>query len=237
MKTSTFLIISVIAIFMISLTAYNFTLKASYLKGDYKNPFYGLSFTPLNQTTSLRVNSANNFQIQIIRGKKDGIYFSERAKGHYLYKVENNVLTLDLTPESRKNGFMIYNDDIIIIASKLDTMLLRPNYDSNEFNPYDLTGRVEIRGFTQKSMQLDLGTGSIVSLDSLEIGSLKALIGSTSDKPSELNLQSGKYDAAVFDIPGKGAIKLLNSDIVKTEYRLSKEATVTLNGKALKSFK
>ncbi|MGA9652147.1 hypothetical protein, partial [Pedobacter sp.] len=105
---------------------------------------------------------------------------------------------------------MIYNDDIIIILSKLDTMLLRPNYESNDLNPYNLTGAMEIKGFTQKSMQLDLGTGSMVSLDSLKIGNLNALIGSASDKPSELNLQSGKYDAAVFDIPGKGTIKLIN---------------------------
>jgi hypothetical protein len=54
---------------MISLTAYNFTLRASYLNGDYKNPYYGLAFNPVKKISNLHVGSATIFNSALFRGK------------------------------------------------------------------------------------------------------------------------------------------------------------------------
>ena len=237
MKTSTILIISVIIIFLISLTAYNITLRASYLNGDYKNPFYGLKCTPLNPVKDLKIESSNSFQIRVIKGEKNAIYFSERADGHYIYRLDKELLSIDLSPESKKKNFTIYSDDIIVVLSKLESLTLKPDYSSKDGNTNNLSGRIDINGFNQDAMYLNLGTGSIVSLDSLGIEKLTALVGTAGDKPAELSLKAGKYQSARFEILGKGMLELLDADIVRTEYHLSNSASVKLNGQALKDIK
>jgi hypothetical protein len=237
MKTSTILLISAIVIIMISLTAYNFTLRASYLNGDYKNPYYGLAFNPVKKISNLHVGSANNFQLRIIQGEKQGLYVSERANGRFTYKLIKDKMLIDLTEDAKKDDFMIYEDDLILVLSKLDTLDLAPYYKTKEEQGRYLSGRINIKGFIQEEMVLNIGPGSIVSMDSLKVGKLKAVIGNEGDGRSELSVHQGIYQSAVFEIPGAGSLELLNPEITKSEYSLSKNASVTLNGKALKNMR
>ena len=234
MKTSTILLVCAVVIIVTSLTAYNFTLRASFLSGDYKNPYYGLSFNPVKQISSVRLSSSNNFQLQVVQGKKEGLYFSDRVKGRFVFSTVGNRILIDLTEESKKSGFTVYGDDMILVLSRMDSLILKPYFKVGDEQQRHLSGSINVKGFAQPSMTLDLGTGSAVSMDSLKIENLRALIGNNGDGPSELALYQGVYGAAIFDIPGKGTLQLLNPEITKSEYRLSKTASVTLNGRALK---
>lgn len=237
MKTSTFLLIAVVFTFVIALTVYNFTLRASYLKGDYKNPFYGLMYTEIPTASKVKIESSNGFQLRIIKGQKDGIYFSERAKGHFTFTVKQNSLQLGLTEESKSKGFIIYSDDLILVRSALNELQLSPYYNS-ENNSHDYpTGRVNISGFVQPAMHIETGTGSIVSLDSLQIGELTVRIGHEEGGKGGLTIEQGKYKSAQFNVLGKSSLQLFNPEIIKTSYNLSKAASVTLNGKALNDIK
>lgn len=237
MKTSTMLLIASVAIILISLTAYNFTLRASYLNGDYKNPYYGLTFNPLREINGLHLASANSFQLRIIQGKKQGMYVSERVKGRFTYQIVDGKIRMDLTKNSRDGGFNIYEDDLILVLSRLDTLELEPYYKTKEGQDRYLSGRISIKGFNQEGMFLNLGTGSMVSMDSLKIGKLRALVGNEGAGLSKLSIREGVYQSVFFDVPGAGSLELLNPEITKSVYSLSKNASVTLNGKALKNIR
>lgn len=236
MKNSTIMIISAIAIILISLTAYNFNLRASYRNGDYKNPFYGLDYNAIGNTSKVELNCSNNIQCQIRQGKKNGIYLSERAKGKVCWSIENGILKINLTDAAKKSDFMVYNDDMIIVLPSLEHFGAKPYFSSEAAEQVGrLYGKVTISGFKQDLMAVDLGAFSSVVLDSLYVGKLSASIGLKGKKHSRLSLNSGTFGTAVFGIPGGGSLELFDPQITKTEYHISRQATVILNGKPLQA--
>eukprot|EP01012_Entosiphon_sulcatum_P046261 TRINITY_DN62076_c0_g1_i1.p1 TRINITY_DN62076_c0_g1~~TRINITY_DN62076_c0_g1_i1.p1 ORF type:complete len:256 (+),score=4.28 TRINITY_DN62076_c0_g1_i1:38-805(+) len=236
MKNSTIMIISAIAIILISLTAYNFNLRASYRNGDYKNPFYGLYYNPIRNVSKIELNCSNNIQCQIRQGKKNGVYLSERAKDKVCWSIENGILKVGLTDVARKSDFMVYNDDMIIVLPGLEQFEAKPHFSSEALQQAGRSyGKAIISGFIQDSMLVNIGVSSSAVLDSLRVGKLNVSIGQNGKSHSHLSLNSGTFGTAVFKIPGSGSLELLDPQITKTEYHISREATVSLNGKPLQA--
>jgi len=235
MKNSNIMIISAIAIILISLTVYNFTLKASYRNGDYKNPFYGLSYNQIKKVSKIELDCSNKITCYIRQGKNSGIYLSARAKDKVIWSVEQGSLKIDLSDEAKRVDFMVYNDDLVIVLNNLERISTKPYFRTGEkWEHARLSGQIGISGFRQDSMDVDLGISSSAVLDSISVGSLHALIGVHGKGVSSLQLHSGTFGKAVFKIPGSGKLELLDPKITKSEYHLSNEATVTLNGKSLR---
>lgn len=229
------MIISAIAIILISLTVYNFTLKASYRNGDYKNPFYGLSYNPIKNVSQIELNSSNKIACDIRQGKKSGIYLSTRAKDKVIWSVEKEGLKIDLTDEAKRADFVVYDDDLVIVLNNLERISAKPYFRTGEkWEQGRLFGHIGISGFRQDSIDVDLGISSSAVLDSISVGNLNASIGAHGKGVSSLQLHSGTFGKAVFKIPGSGKLELLDPKITKSEYHLSNEATVSLNGKSLR---
>ncbi|CAH0264608.1 MULTISPECIES: hypothetical protein [unclassified Pedobacter] len=238
MKNSNIMIISAIAIILISLTVYNFTLRASYRNGDYKNPFYGLNYNPVNSVSQIELNSSNKIACYIRQGKKSGIYLSDRAKDKVIWSVGQDGLKIDLTDEAKRADFVVYDDDLVIVLNNLVRISTKPYFRTGEkWEQGRLFGHIGISGFREDSMDIDLGASSSAVLDSISVGRLNASIGEQGKGVSSLQLHAGIFDKAVFKIPGAGKLELLDPQITKSEYHLSNAATVSLNGKSLQIIK
>nr|WP_068890904.1 hypothetical protein [Pedobacter panaciterrae] len=239
MKTSTMFILAAVVATFIGLTAYNFSLKASFLKGDYKNPFNGLAFTSVKDVNEIDLQSANRITIRIQQGKTAGLWLRSRLKGNLVWTKNGNALKIDLTKEAKDNGFQIWDNELILVMPNAVKLTSRAYIkDKEEEKRARISGNINISGFEQDGMQLDLGKYTSAFLDKLKVGKLNALIGNKDKGDASLVLSSAnQISTATFEIPGSGSLDLMDPNITKTHYTISDQATVSLNGKALQAIK
>jgi hypothetical protein len=236
MKTSTTLIIVAAGIMLASLILYNYSLKASYNNGDYKNRYYGLKFAPLKNLNEIHVESANKMAVQIEQGAKEGIWIKEKIADKLKWTVTGGVLNINFTDNAKKDEDRIYGQNIIIVSKKIDRVITHSYFTSveEEKNGYT-SGSIGVNGFRQDNMDLILDNSTLLDLSKTTLNTLNAKIGLKSTGSATLNITSdNNINTAVFSIPGAGTLTLMNPTIVKTSYQLSDEATVTLNGSPLK---
>jgi hypothetical protein len=234
MRTSTILIITAVIITLICLAAYNFNLKASYIRGDYKNPFYGLEYNAIKNVNSLEMESANKISIIVEQGKTQGLWINERIKDKLVWSVEGGILKIDLTKEAKESDFQVNGKELVLTTPNIYKVVAHP-YIAKE-NPGDRNymGYIGISGFDQDSLTLDLGSAMYANLEKMQLSALSAVIGDQKNGNTNLVLSStNEIKSAIFNIPGESKLDLQNPSIIKTNYILSAKATVSLNGKAL----
>jgi hypothetical protein len=236
MKTSTTLIIAAAGIMLAGLILYNFSLKASFDNGDYKNRYYGLKFTPLTNLNEIHVESANKIAVQIEKGSKEGIWIKEKTSDKLKWAVTGGVLNINLTDKAKKDGDRIYQQDIIIVAKQIDKVITHPYFaNAEEEKSAYISGSIGVKGFHQDQMDLILDNSTMLDLSKTTLNTLNAKIGLKPVGSATLNITTdNNIKTAVFSIPGAGNLSLLNPTIIKTNYQLSDKATVTLNGSPLK---
>lgn len=239
MKTSTMFIIAAVVATFIGLTAYNFSLKASFLKGDYKNPYYGLTFNAVKDVNEVELQSANRMTIRIEKGKTPGLWLRDRLKGNLVWTKNGNTIKIDLTKTAKDDGFQIWDNELILIMPSTVKLTSRAYHkDKEEEKRPNSSGRINISGFQQDAMELDLGKYTNAFLDKLKVGKLNAMIGNKDKGNASLVITSAnQIGTAAFDIPGEGSLDLMDPNITKTQYSISDKATVSLNGKALQAIK
>jgi len=234
MRTSTILIITAVIITLICLAAYNFNLKASFLSGDYKNPFYGLEYNTVKNINTLHVESANKIAIAVQPGKTEGLWVRDRVKGKLVWTKEGNALKIDLTKEAKESDFQVNSGEIILITPNIYKVVAHPYIEKENHGGRNYQGYIGISGFSQDSLALDLGSAMYVNLDKMQLLTLNAVIGDQKNGNTNLVLSSAnEIRSAIFNIPGESKLDLQSPSIVKTSYILSNKATVSLNGKAL----
>lgn len=241
MKSSNMMIILGLIITIGILTAYNFSLKASYQQGTYKNPFKGMEFNAMAKLDELDVEASNKIGMRIESGSAEGLWIREEVKALLNVKREGNKLTVDLTDEAKQNGFRISANDVILITNSLKV------FSANTyFTPEQVKNRTfyiglaqEIKGLQVAQLDVRLGGYAAVSIDKTKLGTLKAKIGDgQSDGPARLSLENGnEIQEAELDVLGNSELNLKDPKIVKTNYHLAEKATVTLNGRALQQFR
>ncbi|WP_157262515.1 hypothetical protein [Pedobacter sp. PACM 27299] len=239
MKTSNMLIIAAIIVTLGMLTTYNFSLKAAYQAGEYKNRFHESEFTEIKNIETLKVTAANLMAIVVEPGQKEGIWIRNRIKDRLVLKQEGNDLTIGLTDEARKTSRSIGEDDIVLVVNNLTKLNTKAFFlDKTEVTDGKrYGGGVNLKGIKAGSLELEIGSGTAVSMNKVVLNTLKAMVGLGGDL-AVLDLDSAnQIEFADFEIPGASRLVLNNPKIVKTRYNLSDVATVTLNGAALQVIK
>jgi len=238
MKTSAILIISAVVITLIALTAYNFTLRASYLKGNYKNPFYGMEFTPIKDLNSITIGSANRVSIVIEHGVKEGIWLTGDASQMVSWSHQNHDLQIDLTRKSKEEHDWISGRSIIIVTNHLAKVTTKAYYKSREDENSYTIGETEITGYKEGSLQLLMDRSTTIYMDKNQLQSVNAIVGDAQHGGSRLNLsKDNTIGSADFTVAGDSEIHLTGPNITKTNYNLSDKASVLLNGKALQAIR
>ncbi|PTS95501.1 hypothetical protein DBR11_21205 [Pedobacter sp. HMWF019] len=236
MRTSTILIITAVIITLICLAAYNFNLKASYLRGDYKNPFYGLEYNAVKNINALEIESANKISIRVEQGKTEGLWIRDRIKDKLVWSKVGGVLKIDLTKEAKESDFHVNGQELILITPNMYKIVAHPYIIKTNQDGWNYEGYIGIAGFHQDSLTLDLGSAIYASLDQMQLSTLNAVVGDQKNGNTNLVLSNtNEIKSAVFNIPGKSKLELQNPTIVKTNYIVTDKATVSLNGKALQA--
>jgi hypothetical protein len=237
MKLSTIFIIAAAVVSLAMLTAYNFSLKASYQKGGYKDRFNDLEFSNVKGLTELQVNCANKFAISIEKGPKEGLWIRDKIKDVVKLTQVEGRLTIDMTDDAKKLGYRISLGDIILFSNSLTTINTVPYFSKEQIEKkwFYNSGEIRIKGLTGDFLDLRIGRFTSVYMDNVKVATLKARVGEAGSEGASLIIDSANEIAfADLKIPGTNKIELLNPKIVKTHYNLSDSATVSLNGEALK---
>lgn len=237
MKLSTIFIIATAVVSLGMLTAYNFSLKASYQKGGYKNRFNEMEFSQAKGLKEVRINSANRLVINVEKGAKEGLWISNRIKGLVKVGQAGTTLTIDLTDEAREKGFRTNEGDIILFSNSLNIINTASSFTKEQHAQkrfYD-NGRIRVKGLTGDLLDLRLGKFTSIHMDEVKLATLKARVGEAGMEGASLTVDAlNQIGFADLSVLGRSTIELLNPKIVKTHYNLSDSATVTLSGEVLR---
>ena len=236
MKTSTMLIITAVVITLGSLIAFNYTIKAAYLTGEYKNRFREMNFTAISAVEKINIQTEKLSDIQIEYGDKEGIWVAKKIKDLVKFDIKGNLLNLSVSETCKQTNSSRINGQIIIVTKKLNAITTTPYYIPKEGESY-WSGLIEIslKGYHLDQLDLQIASFVNVYLHRMEIQTLNATVGTKTSKEAELTLSSDtKINNATLNVPGKSKLNLLDPKIVKTNYMLSDSATVSLNGKVVR---
>lgn len=235
MKTSTILIISAVVASFIALTAFNLTQKAFYNKGDWRNRFYGMEYVAIKNITDIELADAEKMEVTIEQGVKEGLYIGKTFKEHIKWSKNGNKLKFEVTDDA-KRGAPFRNETFVLVLNQMHQLKTSP-YAPLKFQKSYPRAEVQITGFSQNALALDLGKSGAVNLQKVELDSLIAKIGNKEGNASLSIQKEARIKTADFRIPGESGLVLKNPNITKATYNVSERATVMLNGNVLKVLK
>lgn len=244
MKTSTMFIITAILVTLVSLFAFDYSIKKVYLTGEYKSRFNGMDFTPLSEVEKLNIQTTKLSSVQIEYGAKEGIWIDRSIKEKVKFGVNQHTLNLAASEASIKDKDLWINGKVVIVTRKLNSVTTISDYTTpdeakRKYERFrDGSSQISMKGYHLG--QLDLQVASFVSiyLDRMEVQTLNATVGTKTGYGAELTLASDtKINNATLNVPGNSKLTLLDPKIVKTNYLLSDSATVSLNGRVVQMIK
>ena len=237
MKISTILITIGFLFTIGCLTAFNYGMKESYLAGTYKSRFKDMDFTPAKGIENIDLQSANLLGAEIEYGEKEGIWINKGVKDHLMLKVKQHTLTLDLTANSKMDGFKVWGNDIVIVIKTLNSVVAAPYFKNKSFEVMFDQG-TSLKGFHQDHLDLQIGQFVSMTLNDLQLNTLNASVGDKLKGGAKLVLSSDiKINNAIVNVPGASSLLLLDPEIKNASYNLSDSATVSLFGKTVKMIK
>ncbi len=234
MKTSNKLLLAAILIIIISMVTYDFALRAEYLKGTYKSPFYEMEKLNIEGFTVLDNSAANLISVQIKYGKTYGIYISKDVKDKLHISKKGNILFIDVADKIKPN-IDPYRNSIIIVCPLLDkvitsSLIIKAVAEWDNYN-----GTTAISGFNQQDLSLIVNKSTSIKLEKNKIGYLQGLVGDSLTKNASLFIPSNnQINDAVIKVAGKNQLSIENPKISRNSLTISDSAIVNLGGSILK---
>lgn len=238
MKTSNKLLIAVTTLLIGYLVVYNLSLRAEYLKGDYKSRFYEMKRINIKDFNAIENNVGDVFRVQVEHDPKFGIWVDQYAQDDILFTKKGK--TLQINYKTKKD----YNTSckVIIICPLLDSIATT----TSDIHIYTLWDAITIvSGFNQALMKVKVNNLTKLWLSKNNLIQLNAYVdgvheSNTIETDNGLNngltiANSNHIKIANLEAKGsgKGRIKLLKPTIDKINYQLSDSAEVTISGKLL----
>lgn len=235
MKKSNMLIITAIVVLLGMSVTYNFSLKAAYKAGNYKNPFYGSDFQEIKNIETLNLTAANVMSVAVEPGQKEGVWLKKEIKDQVVLKHSGKTLTIGLSDKSGSVSRNFGPRSIVVVTNslrKLGTASFWPEGTKNKDN-YGYWSEVNLNGIKGENLELMIADYTYVNLDKVSLKKLLAVVGDGKGTASLSLEPDNQIESADFEVPGAGRVALNNPKVVKTRYNLSDKATVILNGAAL----
>ncbi len=224
MKTSNKLLLLATVILFGYLAIFNFQLRAEYLKGDFRKPYYGMKFTPLNSFSNVQHNAGNVVYLSVEKGPRFGVWMRDNLKGKLSLTERNNTLFVDYID---KQHFNYYLSGIVVVCPEVNTVTTTP-LTAHQVMFWE-RAVTQVSGFTQDVMNIVAGKSTQVELNKNTIGKLNAAT-TASDATITVNAEN-QIQAGDFKIAGKSDLRLLSQITIGT-YSYTDSATITLNGKS-----
>jgi hypothetical protein len=239
MKTSSKILMLTLAILVISLVAYDLSLKAEYMKGDYMNPYHDYNTLNYSGFDEIELNASTAANIILVQGPfkvlahpnaEDFLHVSKRGKrliisaafaDHYKNIITDHVLYISCPKLSLFKSDARYTEHD---APVTDTLIRDIRWYSTL-----------ITGFSLDSLRLKADNASNIVLENNKINTLNGIIGQSNGSGSALTIGSNNnFTNTNLDIRTKSQLVIKGSAIPNLNYHLADSATLVVNGAAVK---
>jgi len=242
MKTSTKFILAAILLFLSAAMTYNFKLRAAFKTGDYKIPFSNYSNIKLSGFKYIRLESATNINLKIVKGPFRVALFSENVLNEYVnVKVVNDtlVVTADFKYGFRNDWV---NYILFVSCPEIQGISSSANYREGNLGKTDTAvgdfgwKQTVIEGFIVDTLHIVEDYASNIRLIDNNINVLVADVGLSKESGSNLILDTANtIKRADLKIKNKSTLWLLNeSPIQNIHYTLDPMSHLVLNGETLR---
>jgi hypothetical protein len=228
MKTSNKLLLVSFIIILGYLVVYDFSLRAEYLKGTFKDSFYGKTPIAITNFDGIEDNAANSTYLTIEQGPKFAIWIDKNTQRDLIITKNGKTLNIDYKTGVQDIEDMSY--EIHVICPNLTSLTTRYKSLTGLRNR---GGVNTITGFTQDSMKLEVSNQTFITLTHNTINNLTATVNS-----GLLSIvQTNTINTGNFDIKSDGHFTVLDAEIKKANYQFADSSTISLTGKALRLFR
>lgn len=239
MKTSTILLLVTAALIMISLGTYDLQLRAEVRKGKYDKPMYRYTTLPLKDFNRVELRAATVISMRLVRGPFQ-VLTSPDAQDYLSARVEDSTLIVEGHFPDHYHGTNSY-PQIYVACPALCSFRSDARYTVGKDTT--ITGTTEwfwyktvtIHGFEGDSLHIQEENGSNVTLDSISVKKLTAVL--TTNSPKLTINDNNHIDSSDLTILEHGQLQVTGLDISRLHYYLGDSATITLNGMAVRHLK
>ncbi|MGV3686466.1 MAG: hypothetical protein ACO1NS_12620 [Daejeonella sp.] len=241
MKKSNIYLISGLLIFLASILAFDFGLRAQYAKGDFRLPYSQFVDVNFRDFDTIRVNASTLANVKFIQGSFRVRVFEQKTDIIKLAQ-QGGVLTIDANTDGKDR----YEDShfaLIISCPKLIQLIADDKYmekgklkiDTNaKFDFYHNNRlmipakKVVVEGFSQDSISIIQNNGSHVMLSNNRIKRLSAITGMNPESSSFLTIDSNNvFNTAFLDIRNRSQLFMAKAKVGALDYRLAPGAKIT----------
>lgn len=238
MKTSNKFLVVITLVVIAYLVVYDAGLKAEYLKGDYKNPFFGMEKLPIKDFSSVDHQAANIIDASIEYGPNFKIWVRKDLKDKVQLVKQGQTLVIKYVGPVER--YMYYSAGIVITCPQLDNLTteayIPKNRDGNRANKFE--DDIDVIGFDQKKMTLNAMPLTQIELKNNKLEVMEAIVGNNSTDIGGLNINpSNHIKSAKINVNGISELKMTNPDIATLEHNFSDSASLILTGKAIRLLK
>lgn len=249
MKTSNILMTAAILIFLSTLLAYDFGLRAEYLTmkklglSNYNlaNRFNEYEEAAVKNFDNIELKAANSFNVSIEYGEKEAVWVSNHVKEKIQVNQIGKDLIIDLSNKAKKENYTNSNLSIVIISPKIRRINTYPFTFVNKENDFKTVketrnygwGTSIISGFNQDSLILNVSGFTGIEIKSNNLKSLDTKVGDDSGEGSLVIQSDNNVEAINLQAQRKSKVEVLDTDVLHLKTQISDEAIVTFRGKVL----
>jgi hypothetical protein len=230
--------LSVLAILLVSVTIYDFALKAEYLSGNYKNPFAGYASKNIKDFNEIEVDAINMLHVTIQQGDYAVRVSKTNTDSIKLTQTGNRlIVNVDFAKRAASDDpNVMHGNDIVIYCPRLvyiktdEHHYSIPRKKMTDEQRYEVErgGRsVNLNNFILDSLSIEQKTGSF-NINGSKIGVLK----STTAARSRLHISDDtRIGQAEMHINDHSYLTFEKFNVPKFSYTLADSATIAFTSK------
>ncbi|MBC7913900.1 MAG: DUF2807 domain-containing protein, partial [Pyrinomonadaceae bacterium] len=231
-------------VFLGSLVAYNFGLKAEYLSVNKRgltqynkdNRFNNYDRIPVSNFDDIDIKAGNALNINIEYGEKSTVWLRKWTKERIQISQNGNKLIVDLTEKGKLENFISHDYTIIIFSpkiKKLSTSSFTYIEKGKETNQNRGGFGTMVSGFMQDSIALNVQGMTKIKLNKNELKYVSAVVGNEKGDGTLTISPENEVETLKLKANGRSTIEILNKDVQHVEHDISEGAIISFRGKAL----
>jgi len=241
MKKSTKIFTAAVLVLLVSLAIYDFDLRAVYLKGDYKEPYYSFERRNFTSFDHIELDAATVVNLKIEQGPFD-VRSNPLASGFLKIKQQNGTLYIAAEFPERYQGlnapFAIYVRCPDLKMLKVNARYTFASHPVTDTLARDLNWKPTlITGFKTDSLRIEEDYAANVRLENNQINKLDVVVGLSRHAGSAISIGNGNnIGKASFDIRNHGQLRLQATTNGTSNYHIADGAHLYIDGIAAKAF-
>lgn len=241
MKKSTKIFTAAILVLLLSLAIHDFGLRAVYIKGDYKEPYYGFEQRNFKSFDRIELDAATAVNLKVEQGPFE-VRSNPLASGFLKIKQENGILHISVEfPEHYLGLNAPYA--IYVHCPELKMLKVSAHYTFAGHPVTDTIARnldwkpTLITGFKADSLYIEEDYAANVRLENNQINKLNIIAGLSRHAGSAISIGDGNHIVNTnFDIRNYGQLRLQAGTNGTSDYHIADSAHLYIDGIATKPF-